>query len=618
MDFKTIISQEINVDISQFWKGIYIWLNSPHTVNRRILASTKILTAEVQSKKSISLPTWKEKLHETCNIFKENPSNIDGDVLLNVFNYADIQVNNCSNIDITAAENKGIYIVVNKLLPRSTEKFSTTFELTILDKAAHSITYLHEIIYAEKHTLGLKWPYRIQFEDIGYISININNSENVENEQSIKWLKEQLFTRLIKWMMSTLPCNSVRVISLNLISSEKYMTLYNNLKKKYGTQMVKIWPETTDPIKFVYEDVAIATYLLLLWEKERIEKGILNKQSFVDLGCGNGLLVHILASEGHPGLGIDLRKRKIWDLFPKTTHLEVRTIVPSSSSLFPDTEWLIGNHSDELTPWIPVIAARSSYNCRFFLLPCCAYEFDGQKYQRDCAAMSQYSEYMQYLNNVCTQCGFKTNVDKLRIPSTKRICLIGWERTYSHSSSELQDRIIQEIIAARSAKRNQNFVIEKSAIHDQCWTQNFIPREVIEKVRNCTQLDKNLIADIVNIVTKELLKRTRMISIEGRPDFTWNAGGLIEINKIANMIPLSLLKQLKSECGGLQTLLKNNGHIFEVREGKVQFKMPGIKPIRNVKRKGNLGIIRKVKICWFHQNHPNGCPADEAYCNFKH
>ena len=38
--------------------------------------------------------------------------------------------------------------------------------------------------------------------------------------------------------------------------------------------------------------------LKLLWEDDRKKKGLTKKQSFVDLGCGNGLLVHILASEG--------------------------------------------------------------------------------------------------------------------------------------------------------------------------------------------------------------------------------------------------------------------------------------------------------------------------------
>lgn len=42
-----------------------------------------------------------------------------------------------------------------------------------------------------------------------------------------------------------------------------------------------------------------------------------------------------------------------------------KAITPGEGFLFPCTDWLIGNHSDELTPWIPVLAARrviSRYN----------------------------------------------------------------------------------------------------------------------------------------------------------------------------------------------------------------------------------------------------------------
>lgn len=35
-----------------------------------------------------------------------------------------------------------------------------------------------------------------------------------------------------------------------------------------------------------------------------------------------------------------------------------KAITPGESCLFSGTDWLIGNHSDELTPWIPVLAAR--------------------------------------------------------------------------------------------------------------------------------------------------------------------------------------------------------------------------------------------------------------------
>ena len=86
-----------------------------------------------------------------------------------------------------------------------------------------------------------------------------------------------------------------------------------------------MWPEVTDPLKFVYEDISIAAYLILLWKQERERKGLVSPQSFVDLGCGNGLLVYILSGEGHKGLGIDLKKRKIWDLFPSHVDLKVQS-----------------------------------------------------------------------------------------------------------------------------------------------------------------------------------------------------------------------------------------------------------------------------------------------------
>ena len=39
-------------------------------------------------------------------------------------------------------------------------------------------------------------------------------------------------------------------------------------------------------------------------------------KGFVDLGCGNGLLVYLLTKEGIPnGVGLDIRKRKIWNFF---------------------------------------------------------------------------------------------------------------------------------------------------------------------------------------------------------------------------------------------------------------------------------------------------------------
>lgn len=77
----------------------------------------------------------------------------------------------------------------------------------------------------------------------------------------------------------------------------------------------KVWTEVTDPKKYIHKDIATATYLMLLWAD--------TKPSFVDMGCGNGLLVHILNSEGCKGVGFDVRSRKMWAQYPPSTNLKV-------------------------------------------------------------------------------------------------------------------------------------------------------------------------------------------------------------------------------------------------------------------------------------------------------
>ena len=55
---------------------------------------------------------------------------------------------------------------------------------------------------------------------------------------------------------------------------------------------------------------------------------------------------------------------------------------------FENVDWILGNHTDELTPWIPVIAARSKAN--FWLLPCCFFDFFS-KWNNDGKSSSQVS-----------------------------------------------------------------------------------------------------------------------------------------------------------------------------------------------------------------------------------
>ncbi|XP_061107912.1 probable tRNA (uracil-O(2)-)-methyltransferase isoform X2 [Conger conger] len=433
------------------------------------------------------------------------------------------------------------------------------------------------------------------------------------------WLTGVLLPKLAQWSIETR--QSEFKSTLSLIPVEKYSCMYQRLKEKYK-EMVKVWPEVTDPEKFVYEDVAIATYLLVLWEEERAEKGLTAKQSFVDLGCGNGLLVHILSNEGHPGKGIDVRKRKIWDMYGVQTRLEERAITPSDSFLFPDTDWLIGNHSDELTPWIPVIASRSSYACRFFVLPCCFYDFCG-KYQRRQCRKSQYKEYIDFISEVSTACGFSVEEDCLRIPSTKRVCLIGKTRNYEPSGEAQEDERRTQYIQARLSRsaaplgepRGEGAPAETGG----GWGEGFQPREKIQITRNCASLPRNFIDGVVLRVGRTLLG---LNPEDAHDKDAWNPGGSLSVREVAEMLDKETLQTLKKECGGLQTLLKNNHQVFRVEKGRVQ--------IRDWRAAGAEGgscappkrrpveSMEKTRPCWFHTHHPQGCPLPSERCLFAH
>lgn len=416
-------------------------------------------------------------------------------------------------------------------------------------------------------------------------------------EDKYEWLKH-MFPKFIKWMSSESPRGRYNIPSLSLVNIEDYSLKYSQMKDKYGEDLVKDWPEVTDPQKFVFEDIAIATYLLLLWQEERKLQGISKFQSFIDVGCGNGLLVFILNSEGHLGIGIDLRKRKIWDNYPKTVQLLEKTINPTEEDQMPETDWIIGNHSDEMSPWIPVLAAQNSSNCNFFLLPCCAYEFNGMKYQRRNCKNSLYHDFIDYTIEISEICGFSVDIDRLRIPSTKRICLIGKDR----------EPVEKEIL--------RKFIEEKSNI-------KFKAREAVERVRNCTQLPKNITNEIVRIVFNELLQPNDHHDSEIKK---WNPGVTLDMPDLIEKIPKDLLKVLKEECGGLQTLLRNHHQIFEVMKGQVKIRYPQkivnqeAQPGINDKKSKSRRSKRKFKErdCWFHQNHPDGCPLSNDDCSYRH
>ena len=173
-----------------------------------------------------------------------------------------------------------------------------------------------------------------------------------------------------------------------------------------------------------------------------------------DNSCGNGLLTHILTSEGYTGIGIDVRARTSWNHYPPATQaaLRVHALNPmtileeesASSKYFNPGVFVIGNHADELTPWIPVVSTLCDAS-GYISIPCCSWAFD-VKYDRsspvtfpiptddfaeslnlggDGSHKSSYSMYRIWLASLSLHCGWQVECEALRIPSTRNWAIVG-------------------------------------------------------------------------------------------------------------------------------------------------------------------------------------------------
>ena len=175
--------------------------------------------------------------------------------------------------------------------------------------------------------------------------------------------------------------------------------------------------------------------------------------ALISHSCGNGLLTHILTAEGYEGHGIDLRSRLSWSHYPPATQarLHVYTFNPLFSinaiddPYFKPGVFVIGNHADELTPWVPVVSTIVSA-AGYLSIPCCAWSFDA-KYDRSKAPTypipndelfignlnlggfgkndSSYSRYRIWLASLSLHCGWEVECETLRIPSTRNWAIIG-------------------------------------------------------------------------------------------------------------------------------------------------------------------------------------------------
>jgi tRNASer (uridine44-2'-O)-methyltransferase len=204
----------------------------------------------------------------------------------------------------------------------------------------------------------------------------------------------------------------------NLIPRHLIQNTYTRLKLTYAQDLCQNWVESTEPSKHVFEDLSITAFLIELWrnmygvapksEQTEDEKEEKLFPGFVDVACGNGVLVYILLMEGYKGWGFDARRRKTWSIFPDWVqqNLQESLYIPKPFAVacsqgedgireltsngtayhtgeFPRDTFIISNHADELTVWTPLMAASACPEAPlpFVSIPCCSHSLSGARFR---------------------------------------------------------------------------------------------------------------------------------------------------------------------------------------------------------------------------------------------
>ena len=277
----------------------------------------------------------------------------------------------------------------------------------------------------------------------------------------------------------------------NIIPQHVVQNTYTRLKQKYSADLISRWVEKTERSKHVFEDLSIAAFLIELWRQLYPPS---NPPEFIDLACGNGILVYILHSEGYNGWGFDARRRKTWDALPGLAeHLQEMILIPQPfldalehqqqeqslsalihhNGIFPPNTFLISNHADELTPWTPLLAALSSpaSSLPFLAIPCCSHALSGARHRYNTLKLelsqpatgdlktlraskantsdqtSTYASLTAKVTALAQELGFDVEKTLMRIPSTRNVGLIGTCRAapaVEHEETRLDEQSLQQ------------------------------------------------------------------------------------------------------------------------------------------------------------------------------
>jgi tRNASer (uridine44-2'-O)-methyltransferase len=261
--------------------------------------------------------------------------------------------------------------------------------------ANHAELSLHFLLFAGSTEPP---PARLRRTIISLLATFIRLSKHPSNSSSSSSTPPMLPSSTLSSSTPAVRSTAPSAIKDTIIPQHLVQNTYSRLKTTYASSLIARWVEFTEPSKHVFEDLSIAAFLIELWKL--MYDCAEAFPGFIDIACGNGVLVYILIKEGWKGWGFDARRRKTWDVldiddflremicipkpFLEVLDLSADDALPSVSvhdGMFPRRTFIISNHADELTPWTPLLAALSSPESPlpFLAIPCCSHALSGAK-----------------------------------------------------------------------------------------------------------------------------------------------------------------------------------------------------------------------------------------------
>lgn len=396
-------------------------------------------------------------------------------------------------------------VMVRTLIPRNTVVDRPLDQTCLLyDQVANSGEILTLVIYLPHLSSAAESPfYHPAVHGIGFlhifdpekqegiVSIHYSFFESEPRTVKLERTAQHLLAVLYKHGQGLANGYVKRVQHDVILPQAKVQNTYARLKAKYARSLSQAWVESTDPGKHVFEDLGIAAFLIELWAEMYTDNAF---PGFVDIGCGNGLLVHILVEEGYSGWGFDARRRKSWSIWSAKAqeNLKEMVVIPSiikkkqilsetsnnetqvanpvsklpeytpknpctdqvstkeiqevgiHDGIFPKETFIISNHADELTPWTPILASLSESS--FMMIPCCSHALSGAHFRAPPpkdpgASNSAYASLVAWVSNLAKECGWKVEKEMLRIPSTRNTALIGRHREVAFEDVDVADLV---------------------------------------------------------------------------------------------------------------------------------------------------------------------------------